>query len=273
MPRSVFLARKRVVLALLANACWYRETPMVAAQASSPDACPSGEHDVRSWSRVDPAKFTPARLVALRHSECEWSVALRDGVPTASETRAKAVSRPVGFQPPRPDWALSVLEQGRAGFLVGYDEGEFGGRLLWCEPSGAVVRELLNDNVRFILPDGARFVVLTGLAHLTTDKGRVVEILDTDRGFEVTRQTELGGSPDAAALDTNGGALIATGSRLLRLTPEFHVHRLLEHTCLWIAATSLVITPRGMAYIAARGGVLELDVTKEPPQETWLLPM
>ena len=253
MLRSLFSPRKRVVLALLTCACWHRETPTVAAQASSPEGCPSGEHDVRAWYRLDPARFTAARLVALRHSKCEWSVALRDGVPTASERRVKAVSLPVGFHPPHPARALRVLQQGRAGFLVGYDDGEFGGRLLWCEPSGAVVRELLNDNVRFILPDGARFVVLTGLAHLTTDKGRVVEILDTDRGFEVARQTELGGSPDAAALDTNGGALIATGSRVLRLTPEFHVHRLLEYNSLWEASTSLVITPGGMAYIAARG--------------------
>ena len=230
MPRSVFSARELVVLALLANACWHRVTPTVAAQASSPEACPSGEHDVRAWYRLDPARFTAARLVALRHSKCEWSVALRDGVPTASERRAEAVSLPVGFQPPHPVGALR-------------------------------------------LRDGARFVVLTGLAHLTINEGRVVEILDTDRGFEVARQTELGGSPDAAALDTNGGALIATGSRLLRLTPEFHVHRLLEHTWLWEVPTSLVVTPGGMAYIAARGGVLELDVTKEPPHQTWLLPL
>jgi hypothetical protein len=109
------------------------------------------------------------------------------------------------------------LQQGHSGFLVGYDRGEWGGSLLWCTNDGSVKRELLDDNVVAIVPLTDRFLVLAGLSHLGSDRGRVVELLDDAGGFRIGRRTELGSAPSAAVVEPDGAFLIVTMHGLVRL--------------------------------------------------------
>jgi hypothetical protein len=98
---------------------------------------------------------------------------MRNGVPTATQRRDSPLELPPKFHLPDGRDSPRVARQGRAGVLLGYNHGEWGGSLLWCSDEGSVHGVLLNDNVVAILPNDGRFVVLAGLSHLGFDEGRV----------------------------------------------------------------------------------------------------
>lgn len=197
---------------------------------------------------------------------------MRDGVPTATEYRAPPLDLPPQFHlPDGGDQSPRVAQQGRAGVLLGYNHGEWGGNLLSCSASGSTQRELLDDNIVAILPMDDRFVVLAGLSHLGSDRGRVLELVDDPSGFRPMRTTELGSAPRSAAVERSGAILIATTQGLVRLTPEFHVHRLLDSP--WGVPFSVVLDGSSTAYIGMSGIVAEIKLDSDPPIETWLLPI
>jgi hypothetical protein len=237
-----------------------------------PNGCIPGEHDVRSWKRVDPASLPPEQDFGLDYSPCHWSVAMRDGVPTATTYRAPPLSLPPSFHlPDGRDPPPRVAQLGRAGVLLGYNHGEWGGSLLWCSTAGLVQRELLDDNIVAILPVDGRFVVLAGVSHLGLDRGRVLELADGLGGFKPLRTTELGSAPTAGAVEPSGGILITTTRGLVRLTPEFHVHRLLDFH--WDVPVNIGLDGSNTAYIGMRGIVAEIKLDSDPPSETWLFPI
>jgi len=198
---------------------------------------------------------------------------VRDGVPTATERQSPPLDLPAGFHlPDRKDSPPRVARQGQAGVLLGYNHGEWGGSLLWCAPDGTVRSELLNDNVVAILPNADRFVVFAGLSHQGLDQGRVLELVDAADGFHAARTTELGRAPTAAVIEPLGAVLVTTTHGLMRLTPEFHVHRLGDFDWGMFYPTSIVLD-RVTAYVGMRGIVGEIKLDRDPPQATWLFPI
>jgi len=144
--------------------------------------------------------------------------------------------------------------------------------LLWCSADGSVQGQLLDDNVVTILPILDRFVVLAGLSHLELDRGRVLELLDDADGFHPARTTEFGSAPTAGAVEPSGAILVTTMRGLVRLTPEFHVHRLRDFHWGMFYPTSVAID-RTTAYVGMRGIVGEIKLDSDPPRATWLFPI
>jgi hypothetical protein len=231
-----------------------------------------GKHDVRSWKRVNPETVSLDQQFALNYSPCAWAISFHGGVPTATEHHNPPLDLPPAFQLPDGEGSPRVARQGRAGALVGYNRGEWGGSLLWCSSNGSVRGELLDDNVVAILSAGDRFVVLAGLSHLVGDRGRVVELVDDAAGFHIDRMTELGSATTAAVVEPSGAILIATMRGLLRLTPEFHVHRLRDTDWAMFYPVSIVVDRAAIAYVGMRGIVAEMRLDTDPPTETWLFP-
>lgn len=238
-----------------------------------PTGCVPAVHDVRSWKRVDPATLSLDQEFSLNYSACTWSVALHDGVPMATEQQVPPLDLPSSFHLPDGERSRPrVARQGRAGVLLGYNNGEWGGSLLWCSADGSVQGELLDDNVVAILPILDRFVVLAGLSHLGLVRGRVLELLDDANGFQRARTTEFGSAPTAGAVEPSGAILVTTMRGLVRLTPEFHVHWLRDFDWGMFYPASIVID-RTTAYVGMRGIVGEIKLDSDPPRATWLLPI
>jgi hypothetical protein len=194
-------------------------------------------------------------------------------VPTATERQVPTLDLPPGFHlPDGEDSPPRVATQGRAGVLLGYNHGEWGGSLLWSSLDGTVQRELLDDNVVAILPNGGRFVVLAGLSHLSIDRGRVLELVDDTDGFRPARTTELGSAPTAAAVEPSGAVLVTTTRGLVRLTPEFHVHQLRDFSWRMFYPTNIVVDG-ATVYVGMQGIVGEINLDTDPPRATWLFPV
>jgi len=95
--------------------------------------------------------------------------------------------------------------QAFGGTVIGKDEGEWGGEVVFREPSGKTY-QLVPDNSHGIFDMPYGVVALTGLAHLSTNRGAVY-VLSKDQGQRVkaTSTLHLPGAPCDVA--RNGGQI------------------------------------------------------------------
>jgi hypothetical protein len=93
------------------------------------------------------------------------------------------------------------------GRLVGSDEGEWGGKLVFTKSES--VTRLLNVNVGgiFRIPHG--IVVFTGLAHLTLNHGEIYEVKETPKGIMTRRLFRLVGEPKDLVQQPDGAVRFA----------------------------------------------------------------
>jgi len=231
-----------------------------------PSVC-IGRDDVRAWRRVDPATVNWEVPDSWRGSECAWSVTMHNGIPIvfAKDEARRATPRcPDGNSSGR----RCVFQRGRAGLLVGYDGGEWGGSLGWQAPSSDSRHVLLDANVIAILPAVNNFVALTSVGH--GSESRAVEVVDMGDRFEVGRTVDLPGPPLASAVESGGSILVGARRTLLRLSRGLQPHLLLES--LVRTPVSLTIASSEIVYVGMQGLVVELRMSTTPPTQTWLYP-
>lgn len=111
--------------------------------------------------------------------------------------------RPVGSSDPedfsQPEHSLLIYD----GILLGYDRGEFGGKLAFHNRSG-VTTDLLPRNVRAMFPFEGAALVITGLSHMGTNEGGIYLVKMDPSGVVGVRQLhELEGSPQFVAAAPN----------------------------------------------------------------------
>lgn len=123
--------------------------------------------------------------------------------------------RPERHETPRkqvPDAALQVPD----GWLLGGDRGEWGGELVFLDRAGRQ-KTLIDGNIRGIARLGPRIVAVGGLAHLSSNRGRVYEVARDEKGRWSARPWRvLPGAPSGSSLrpdgrwvlDTNGGTVV-----------------------------------------------------------------
>jgi hypothetical protein len=131
---------------------------------------------------------------------------------------AIAVLALVGCQPSRDDvladaaqTQTEIIRQAEAkqtlrafgGTLIGKDEGEWGGEIIFREPNGSIYT-VVADNSHGIFTTPYGVVALTGLAHLGTNRG-AVHLLSRAAGARVTAAPlmQLPGAPCDVAQEGN----------------------------------------------------------------------
>ena len=143
---------------------------------------------------------------------------------------------------------LSAAHPTQSGWLAGYDQGEFGGGLVFFENKtgdGTEIRfnrpktdfdQWTAENVAAILPErplrlgetAQAFWVVTELKHFGGDGVTVFRLTDTSDGFSVKRMTHDIGATDRLAVTAEGELLMgAADGRTIRLSPEGR----LSHGC------------------------------------------
>lgn len=96
-----------------------------------------------------------------------------------------------------------------AGVLVGADRGEWGGELMYLDGKSAPLR-LLDGNVRGIHRHPAGIVVVTGLAHMMSNRGALYRAKTVGSGkYEVSYWKTLPGAPRASGILPNGDLFVS----------------------------------------------------------------
>jgi hypothetical protein len=159
------------------------------------------------------------------------------------------------------------------GWLVGFDEGEFGGSLWWFSQNGNRYKKLTNENVIDFVGLSEKTLILTGIAHMGFDEGKILlvrKVGDGDYKLEVF--ADLGSQPDAYINESPDSLLIITTKALMRVTKSGTVRKLFETEYDWLGTTSIALSSKGAIYAGHRHFITRLTPVANGYEEQWFVP-
>ncbi|QWP75738.1 hypothetical protein J5226_19325 [Lysobacter sp. K5869] len=140
----------------------------------------------KGWVAVEPPRTEAGRYCA-NYSRESWAV----------ETAANGTLRLRSAR--RGDGDLTVREVLADGALLGYNHGEFGGRIEWLPRDGGARFEMKDVNPVASTQYRGQVIVAQGLAHLGLNDGSVLRFERLDgRRWRIHRLAELDAAPVAA---------------------------------------------------------------------------
>jgi hypothetical protein len=159
------------------------------------------------------------------------------------------------------------------GWLLGSDAGEWGGNLIWLNNDGSRKTELLNDNVRGLVKVGKEVFVLSGLAHLGTDEGKIYKLTAGEKGtLETQLLSDLKTQPQTFAVETGESFVVALNNKILRVTASGEIRILKETDFDSLYPNSMTVTPSGVIYVGMRLFAVRFVPNETGYTEEWLVP-
>jgi hypothetical protein len=204
---------------------------------------------------------------AANYSEHEWHVysergnvlgkLTREGLPQKGE-RPNFSARTLGMS-----GALSFARV-RDGWLIGFNQGEFGAALYWFSPDGKRKYKVSDHQIVdfFSFADG--IYAIEGLAHLGMSDGSVIRIAKPEpkARWRAETVTKLPFAPYATSVCRDGAILITLSDSIVRVGPDHKPATLLSDPP-WsgLYPNSSVLSPdEQKLYIGMRQFVGEFDL-------------
>lgn len=191
---------------------------------------PTYPREISQWQEVivppDSDKVAHAAwLFAANYSIHEWRVFTVDDQICAQLTTVKPAEQPERPKfTPKADQFVGASNSTRFsrvedGWLVGFNQGEFGGALYWFSRDGKHNYKVSDHQVVdfFSLPGGLH--AIEGLAHILYSKGSVVRIArsQSNARWQATTITELAFAPYAVSVSRDNSMLITLSDSLARV--------------------------------------------------------
>ena len=228
----------------------------------------SYSRNVAEW--VDVARPAPDSLAGLiwfsaaNHSRYGWRV-FRDG----EAIGAVAETRPTRSPDAKPTFPTrhdplgngSLFCQVTDGWIVAYNQGEFGAALRWFSTDGKSERSISAHQVNQFLRQGDRIFAVEGLAHLTMSTGSLIELKESGGRWTVVTLAECPEAPEAFA-ETGDESFVIAFSGSFGIYEKGKGLRILAKD-MWGGPnpTSLVVSAdKQIAYVGMRQYVVEIDL-------------
>src|SRR5690554_1402988 len=106
------------------------------------------------------------------------------------------------------------------GYLIGFDNGEFGGSLYWFGDNGIDNYKICNGNIKDIIFIDDKIFVTEGLAHLSRDRGQILELEFNDGRWISKKFMDLKNVPYSTQLTTKNELIILTSKQLLKVSSD-----------------------------------------------------
>jgi hypothetical protein len=243
----------------------------------------SGRLAAPEWVTLQ-ARPSDADLTCTERSTLFWSTSLKDGVPHATRigVRDHVDALPFEVTPDRDRRGNRRVAAVADGWIVGFDDGEFGGGLWWFNRDGSRSRRIrpapgasadlrVPENVVGLPKVGERQLVLMGLDHITPGPGGVFRLERASSGWVLVRLRQLDGEPDPWVVADNR-LLFLTASGLWSFEPKGSVTRLHRTDIGTFSPSAIVRAPDGAIYVGLRHYVVKLEPSSGQWRETWMAP-
>jgi len=148
-------------------------------------------------------------------------------------------------------WKIST------GWLLGFDQGEYGGGLWRTNNDGSESKQLLNRSVKGIVSTSHGIFVLTALMHRSVDLGKVYT-LDADGQGELHPLLDLDGAPLAYFRESADSLLVATTHGISRVSATGTVEVLSTEPFARLFPNSIAEESDGTIYVGMRMFVMRL---------------
>lgn len=213
------------------------------------------------------------------YSRLEWRVGLSEvGNPHITPrplpygSKSSNLELPHGVKPQKGMLGVESSLKIQNGWLLGFDDGEFGGGL-WFAGLNGETQELSAENVHGFMETSQGVLVFVGLAHLDLDSGRVLVV-----PYAVKSQTdlktfaELDGSPEAFTKLAGDKALVVTNRGISRISPTGLREPLITSEFGGLYPNSVASTVDGNIYVGMRLFVVRIVYQSGKYNEEWLVP-
>ena len=242
-------------------------------EAAMPPEFPQYSRDITKWREVAVPPKSPIRprmvwSYAASYSDITWRVFIKKGRAMASDDpkpQSKASAQPKFVAKAAKFVGGSAFAAVADGWLVGFNEGEFGAALYWFSRDGKRNYKISDDQVvAFVsLTDG--IYAVQGLAHMSLSEGSIVRISrpSANTNWTSTTVVELPAAPYTVSLLRDKTMLITLSSSLVSVGPDHKVRTLLADAP-WrgLYPNSSVLSPdEKELYIGMRQFVGEFDLT------------
>ena len=236
--------------------------------------------DLGTWYATDPpAKGSDQWIIANGDVGHDWAVTLGTAGPRVDLfDRNRDSPLPFAIRPGLPGERLAgerIAQKVVDGWLVGFNDGEFGAALWWFSPDGTRRYHVSDDHVVGFAPTKVGLLAVEGLAHGVVSRGKIVRLFCDERGRWVSESfLDLGHAPQVAAKGADDSLVIATTSRLLRVIPSSRTIEVILDQVFWggLYPNSMVITREGEIIMGMRHGVAKIQCHIRPYKMWWLLP-
>ena len=228
------------------------------------------ERNVAKWIEIlRPPESKPADralwVYRANDSRHDWIVAQQANDTVIAYTRGDAL-----LQRPRPDFECKVnrFQRGSTfyrtgnGWLVGFNEGEWGGALYWFSAHGQKHIKISDHQIVDFISYQGRVFAIEGLAHLSLSEGSIIEIKPSNKGvgFTVSTLLNLPEAPEAAAFMRNGTLVLALSDSLALWSETSGLQILMQDATWGLYSNSLVISnDEKIVYIGMRQYVGEYN--------------
>jgi hypothetical protein len=260
---------------------------LVALLILQPSLASPQQLDIQGWVALS-GPPTEQELRCTDYSENFWSVSLIDGriKPVPCPVRQHVDPLPFDYEAGKDRSGNRHVQRLLDGWLVGFDDGEFGGGLWWFSPDGRESRRLppptdapaspqdpfRPENVLGLPVVGKEQLVLMGLDHLLGRSGRILRLVLREGAWELAPLAVLDSAPDPWFVDGDQ-LLIATESGIWVLKSTGHLTKLHEIELGRFSPSALIRGPDAALYLGLRHYVLRLEGKDSKWSETWLVPL
>ncbi|KIA96235.1 hypothetical protein OC25_03930 [Pedobacter kyungheensis] len=157
------------------------------------------------------------------------------------------------------------------GYLVGFNNGEFGGSLNWFSTDGKVHYLIGRFNLQQFISRDGKVYAIQGLSHMSTNEGTILQIEKKAGKWTARDYLRLPSAPRAITIDRKNRFLIATASALLRIDEKSGIESLYENdNWLYYLSPNSVVCHNAVVYVGMRGGVFRYD--PDTKKQEWLRP-
>jgi hypothetical protein len=228
---------------------------------------PTYEKDLSKWEEITspPSRLCGEKMIwsyRANYSKYEWKVITDDPIPKPilkKETEAKSGERPP-FTPKVEKFIGGyAFLQTNDGWLVGFNNGEFGASLYWFNKEGSQNYKISTHQVVSFFSTSKGIIAIEGLSHLSESQGSIIQIFKNKNRWEAKTLTELPEAPAASVLFKNELLLLVLHKSLASYSSESGLKTLAKDTD-WsgLYPSSIALsTDETKAYIGMRQYIVE----------------
>jgi hypothetical protein len=210
-----------------------------------------GELSMQEWKIGSPPKYGTKNHYRANHSKAVVITMCNNAIDIAKHERFEST-------------VFNELDADNGAF-TGINRGEFGGSINFKKTDGEMYC-LTNENCRGFFELCLNKYVLTGLAHMGSDKGKLYNIEQKNEKWQLEIMVDLKSCPQTVAIIDNK-AYIITGKQIVVFNKD-QTFEILVNDCLFQCLSPNSIVKNGdLLYIGMRGYVYVYNLTTK--EEIW----
>ncbi len=157
-----------------------------------------------------------------------------------------------------------VFQKLKDGWLIGFDNGEWGGGLYWYDNKGETNYKINNGNINDIFEINKEIFVVEGIAHLDISGGQIYKIIQEDDKWVEELFITLQLAPQVTIIDKSNNFIISNSSQIIKIGLDKKIEELIPKDKWngWIYSNSMIIHENDL-YVGMRSGIMKIDLNKE----------